>query len=133
MSYRETLRLHILPTLGRVKVQALRPDQVPTLNNLHRPSTQPLGHGEAVRDEVITRNPAAVVRPPAVTREEVKPWSPQEASEFLRASVGHRLYAVFAVGVALRPSTRRAAGAALVGRRPGQRARARPAERAAAS
>jgi len=57
--------------------------------------------GEAVRDEVITRNPAAVVRPPAVTREEVKPWSPQEASDFLRASVGHRLYAVFAVGVAL--------------------------------
>ena len=57
--------------------------------------------GEAVRDEVITRNPAAVVRSPALTREEVKPWSPQEASAFLSASVDHRLYAVFAVGVAL--------------------------------
>ena len=31
MSYREMLRLHILPTLGRVKVQALRPDQVRNL------------------------------------------------------------------------------------------------------
>ena len=113
MSYRESLRLHILPTLGRVKVQALRPDQVRTLlahkvaEGLSARSVQ-IVHGtlrtmlgEAVRDEVITRNPAAVVRPPAVTREEVKPWSPQEASDFLRASVGHRLYAVFAVGVAL--------------------------------
>lgn len=113
MSSRETLRLHILPTLGRVKVQALRPDQVRTLlahkvaEGLSARSVQ-IVHGtlrtmlgEAVRQEVITRNPAAVVRPPAVTREEVKPWSPQQASKFLRASVGHRLYAVFAVGVAL--------------------------------
>ena len=57
--------------------------------------------GEAVREEVIVRNPAALVRPPATVREEVRPWSPEEASTFLRASVGHRLYALFAVGVAL--------------------------------
>ena len=29
------------------------------------------------------------------------PWSPTEASQFLEASQGHRLYALFAVGVAL--------------------------------
>lgn len=57
--------------------------------------------GEAVREEVIVRNPAAVVRAPSVTREEVQPWSPEEAGQFLRVSAEHRLYALFAVGVAV--------------------------------
>lgn len=112
-SYRETLRLHILPTLGRVKVQALRPDQVRTLL-AHKlaaglgPRSVQIVHGtlrtmlgEAVREEVIVRNPAAVVRAPSVTREEVQPWSPEEAGQFLRVSAEHRLYALFAVGVAV--------------------------------
>lgn len=112
-SYRETLRLHILPTLGRVKVQALRPDQVRTLL-AHKlaaglgPRSVQIVHGtlrtmlgEAVREEVIVRNPAAIVRPPSVTREEVQPWSPEEAGQFLGVSAEHRLYALFAVGVAL--------------------------------
>ena len=112
-SYRETLRLHILPTLGHVKVQALRPEQVRVL--LARKSAAGLStrsvqivHGtlramlaEAVREELITRNPAAIVRPPSLTHEEVKPWSPEEASQFLRATADHRLYALFAVGVAV--------------------------------
>jgi integrase len=56
---------------------------------------------EAVREELITRNPAAIVRPPSLVHEEVKPWTPEEASQFLRATAGHRLYALFAVGVAV--------------------------------
>lgn len=113
MSYRETLRLHILPTLGRVKVQALRPDQVRALL-AHKteaglsPRSVQIVHGtlrtmlgEAVREEIIVRNAAALVRPPSISREEVTPWSPEDASQFLTASATHRLYALFAVGVAI--------------------------------
>ena len=87
MSYRETLRLHILPTLGRVKVQGLRPEQVRVLL-AHKsaaglsPRSVQIVHGtlramlsEAVREE-MTRNPAAIVRPPCFAQEEVKPWEP---------------------------------------------------------
>lgn len=49
----------------------------------------------------MERNVAAVVRPPAVEHAEVRPWSPEEAAQFFDAVAGHRLYALFAVGVAL--------------------------------
>ena len=52
-----------------------------------------------MREEVITRNPAAIVRSPSVVRQEAKPWSLEEASQLLRASDDHRLYALLAVGV----------------------------------
>jgi hypothetical protein len=54
---------------------------------------------EAMREELIERNVATVVRPPSVERVEVQPWSTEEASRFLAASADHRLHALFAVGV----------------------------------
>jgi hypothetical protein len=56
---------------------------------------------EAMREELIERNVATVVRPPSVQRVEVQPWSTADASRFLGASADHRLHALFAVGVAL--------------------------------
>lgn len=57
--------------------------------------------GEAVREQVISRNVAALVRGPRVERAEVRPWAPAEARQFLAASSEHRLFALFAVGVAV--------------------------------
>jgi integrase len=54
-----------------------------------------------MREELVERNVATVVRPPSVDRVEVQPWSTEEASRFLAATVDHRLHALFAVGVAL--------------------------------
>lgn len=54
-----------------------------------------------MRDELVERNVATVVRGPASGRDEVKPWTPTEAGAFLAAAAGDRLYALFAVGVAL--------------------------------
>ena len=84
-SYRETLRLHVLPTLGRAKLTALTPAHVRRLlveraaAGLGARSVQ-IVHGtlrtmlgEAVREELVERNVAALVRPPVVHREEVKP------------------------------------------------------------
>jgi len=112
-SYRETLRLHVLPTLGRMNLRALTPTHVRTL--LANKAAYGLGArsvqiihstlrtmlSEAMREELIERNVATVVRPPSVERVEVQPWSTEEASRFLAASADHRLYALFAVGVAL--------------------------------
>lgn len=112
-SYQATLRLHIVPRLGRVKLHALTPVQVRELLSAKRASglsdrsvqiihgTLRAMLGEAMREELIGRNVASLVRGPVVQREEVKPWSPEEASLFLDASSSHRLYALFAVGVAL--------------------------------
>ena len=112
-SYRATLRLHILPTLGRVPLRGLTPTHVRTL--LADKAAAGLGvrsvqiiHGtlrtmlsEAVREELIERNVATVVRPPSAHRAEVRPWSTAEASRFLAVTVNHRLHTLFAVGVAL--------------------------------
>ena len=56
---------------------------------------------EAVREELVSRNVAALVRSPSIQPEEVQPWSPEEASVFLATSSTHRLHALFAAGVAL--------------------------------
>lgn len=112
-SYRETLRLHILPMLGRVKLRALTPAQVRRLLADRAgaglgPRSVQIVHStlramlaEAVRGEIVERNVAAIVRSPPVQRSEVRPWSPEEAATFLRSAADHRLYGLFAVGVAL--------------------------------
>lgn len=112
-SYRETLRLHVVPSLGRVRLRVLTPAHVRKL--LADKTSAGLGPrsvqivhgtlramlGDAVREELVERNVAAIVRPPSVARVEVQPWSPEEAAAFLVAVAYHRLYALFAVGVAL--------------------------------
>ena len=112
-SYRETLRLHIVPVLGRARLRSLTPAQVRSLladraSSGLGPRSVQIIHGtlrtmlaEAVREELVERNVAAVVRAPSVPHVEVHPWSPQEAAVFLRSTESDRLYALFAVGVAL--------------------------------
>lgn len=112
-SYRETLRLHILPFVGRSRLRALTPAHVRRLladraaHGLGPRSVQIVHStlramlGEAVREELVERNVAAIVRSPTVQRSEIRPWSPEEAAMFLRSAADHRLYGLFAVGVAL--------------------------------
>lgn len=112
-SYRETLRLHVLPILGRTTLRALTPAQVRALLATKTaaglsPRSVRIVHGtlrsmlgEAVRDELVERNVAAVVRAPSVPQQEVQPWSTDEATTFLQATSQHRLHGLFAVGVAL--------------------------------
>lgn len=112
-SYRMMLRLHLWPTLGEVKLHAITPAKVRALlgakreEDLSDRSVQ-LVHAtlrtvlaEAVRDELVERNVAALVRVARPERREVAPWSPAEAAQFLRKTRGHRLHALFSVGVAV--------------------------------
>jgi integrase len=54
-----------------------------------------------VRDELVERNVASIVRGPRIDHEEVRPWSLDEAATFQAAASEHRLSALFAVGVAV--------------------------------
>ena len=108
-----TLKLHIVPMLGRYSLRRLSPTDVRRLlaaksaSGLSVRSVQIIQAtlramlSEAVRDELVERNVAAIVRGPAAVREEVRPWSAEDAAAFLAVAAEDRLHALFAVGVAL--------------------------------
>lgn len=112
-NYAYALRVHISPGLGSVPLRALTPTRVRAF--LARCSEAGLAANsvrivhatlrtmlaEAVRDELVERNVAAIVRGPRIERDEVQPWSLEEASIFLATAADHRLSALFAVGLAV--------------------------------
>ncbi|WP_208293009.1 tyrosine-type recombinase/integrase [Naumannella halotolerans] len=112
-SYTATLRRHIEPEIGTVQLRRLQPTQVRALlaskleSGLSARSVQIIHStlrtilAEAVREELIERNVAALVRAPTLERLEAEPWSVDEASQFLATAVRHRLGALFTVGVAI--------------------------------
>ena len=55
----------------------------------------------ALREDLITRNVAALATPPNVEKREANPFTPEQASRFLKAAMGHRLEALFTVGLAI--------------------------------
>jgi integrase len=144
-SYRETLRLHVLPTLGRTNLRALTPSHVRTLlaskaaDGLGARSIQIIHStlrtmlSEAMREELIERNEATVVWPPSVERVEVQPWSTEEASRFLAATVNHRLHALFRSRRRSGATERRIARPPLGRRRPRWWCAPRPTKRSAAT
>jgi integrase len=56
---------------------------------------------EAVKGDLIPRNVAALATPPKVEKREISPFTPQQAGDFLKAALGHRLEALFTVGLAV--------------------------------
>lgn len=57
--------------------------------------------GVAVAEEVLTRNVASFAKPTRPRRHRFQTWSLAEATTFLTAIREHRLYALFAVAIAL--------------------------------
>ncbi len=57
--------------------------------------------GVAVAEEVLTRNVASFAKPTRPRRHRFQTWSVAEATTFLAAIREHRLYALFAVAIAL--------------------------------
>ncbi len=50
---------------------------------------------------MVPRNVAALSTPPKVEKREISPFTPQQAGDFLKAALGHRLEALFTVGLAI--------------------------------
>lgn len=112
-NYRWVLNRHVLPNIGRLRLVALSPQHVRTLLltvsgsgvsartvQLSRAVLRSM-LADAERDQLIHRNVAALVKGPRVERQEVVPWTADEAGKFLTSLDGHRLRPLFAVGVAL--------------------------------
>lgn len=112
--YEHLVRLHILPTLGRVRLAKLTPQHVHSLvtqkvrEGRLSPRTIQYMHSvlraalnQAVRWRMVHYNATARVSPPRGTRREVLVLSPAEARSLLDAARGDRLEALYSVALAL--------------------------------
>ncbi|MEV0710385.1 tyrosine-type recombinase/integrase [Nocardia aurea] len=105
--YESAIRLHLRPMVGSYTLERLN---VPTLQQL---LNQQLAQGKtlrtvrlirtilsaaltrAVREEVVARNVARLVELEADKRDEIVPWTIEEASHFLRYTQHHPLHPAF--------------------------------------
>lgn len=121
-SYADLTRRHIIPKLGRFRLEKLTPAQVRSFlrdkSKLEGARGRPLSprtvqyiHAvlrlaleQARHDEIVARNVAALVKAPQVRRAEVVPYSAEQARVLLQALRGDRLEALYtlAVGIGLR-------------------------------
>src|SRR5207253_2738758 len=60
-----------------------------------------LALNEALKDDLIVRNVAALTTPPLVEKKEIVPFTPEQAARFLTAAMGHRLEALFTSALAV--------------------------------
>lgn len=112
-SYATNVRCHLIPELGDIQLAKLGPVDVQTMINaklasglkprtvqyMHAILRRALGHAE--RWGLVSRNVAKLVDGPRVVRPEVVPFTPEEARRFLDAARENRLYALYAVAIAV--------------------------------
>lgn len=55
----------------------------------------------ALKADLIARNVAELATPPKVEKREITPFTSEQAGRFLKAAIGHRLEALFTVGLAI--------------------------------
>ena len=110
-SYEGIVRLHLIPSLGRVPLAKLTPGHVNAL------LTEKLAQGlssrrvqyihavirhaltQAVRLEIVSRNVAVQVTPPRVKQYQVRPLTEDEARRLLQAAKGERFEALYVLSV----------------------------------
>jgi integrase len=108
--YRQLINRQIIPHLGALPLQKLKPVQIATWHaNLLKAgghdggplSARTVGHAhrvlhkalaDAVRHELLTRNPAAVVSPPKVTADEIEILSADQVKAALTAMRATSIY-----------------------------------------
>lgn len=99
------VRLHILPNLGMVKLQQLRPLHIQRMIDKLRPKgawTQKMAYdcvhtiiAYAIRMQYLGSNPAAAIDPPKPDQKKPAIFSDDEIKKILEASKGRRLHALF--------------------------------------
>jgi integrase len=109
--YSDLARLHITPRLGKVPLSKLTPQHLTDLYGrrldagLSRRSVQfihAVAHGalkQALRLNLIARNPAAAVDAPRPERREMQVLTPAQAQALLTTAEGHRLEALFVLAL----------------------------------
>jgi len=107
------VRLHIKPALGNLALEAVSPRHVQALLNQKlaeglAPKTVRYIRGtlrtafkQATRWGLIVRNPVDAVDGPKVERFEIRPFTPDEARQFLSAIRGERLESLYSVALTM--------------------------------
>jgi len=112
-SYSETVRVHIVPSLGRIQLARLTGADVAGL--LRTKSDAGLSPrtvayiravlrsalNRAIRWGVIGKNPVLMTDAPKQVRTEVRPWTPEQARTFLTAAGGDRLETLYRLALSL--------------------------------
>ena len=109
--YEEVVRLHLLPSLGKVPLVKLTAQQVQRLYNdkldaglsattvHHIHAVLHTALAAALRQAVVQRNVADLVEKPRMRRRQMTTWTPEQARAFLAAAADDRLYALYVVGL----------------------------------
>ncbi|MGO4956836.1 tyrosine-type recombinase/integrase [Luteococcus sp. Sow4_B9] len=112
-AYRTAIEKHLIPGLGKQKLDRLQPEHLERLyrkmiDNGAKPATAHQVHrtmrtalGEAVRRGHVSRNVAALARPPRIEPEPVEPLSLEEVQQLLAAAETEPNGARWAVALAL--------------------------------
>lgn len=111
-SYSDTIRLHVKPHVGRVRLSQLQAEHIVSLygtlvKNGVPARTRELVHAvlhRAMKRAVIRRriswNPVTAVERPKVVKQEKTVVNAQQAARLLEAAAGHRLESIFMVVMA---------------------------------
>jgi integrase len=104
--YLHQIHKHIIPAIGSLPLEDLSPldvqkmvsaavnsGKIPTANKCRRLLFSAMK--QAVRWELIHKNPVEAVDPVREAKSEVVVWEPEEAKAFLEAVARHRLYPAF--------------------------------------
>lgn len=104
--YNHQLRMHVYPRLGILPLAALKPvhvqefmsgivreGKIPTANKCRRMLYTALK--QAVRWELIDKNPVEAVDPIPETLKELELWTGEQAARFIENNLHHRHYAAF--------------------------------------
>ena len=109
--YRELMELHVLPTLGKVKLQKLSPQQLQklyktkldegyapqTVKHIHRVLHRSLN--SALRWGLVGRNVCDAVDPPRVPKKEMAVLNVEQALQFLAAAKDDPLEALYVLAL----------------------------------
>jgi integrase len=109
--YREYVRVHAVPEIGRIKLVQLTPlhlqglyakrlaagSSPATVHHLHRALHRALAMAE--RWEMVNRNVARLVSPPRVPKYKIRPLAADEVRRLFEAATGTRFEAAFVVAV----------------------------------
>ena len=112
-TYSDFVNHHIEPALGRFTLSKLAPQHVQAFMNgklkaglsprtvKHLRDTLRNALNVAVKWGLLVRNVSSLVGPPRIPKNEIRPFTPEEAQQFLAATRGHRLEALFTVTLCL--------------------------------
>ena len=110
--YEQIVRAHLLPSLERIRLAKLTPQDVAAcVRHVEASGSAYMARGardvlrtalnQAVRWELVSRNVAVLTDPPRHRARQIRPLTPQQATKLLAAVGGHRLEGLITVATGL--------------------------------